>query len=122
MGLFSFLNDSILRMDLLSSSPSFRVRKEPNYETIFGGIFSFLMMGGFAYVLYLQFVAMLSYEQITYSQGLADDINSDTTITSLRFAVSIDGVDLTANTKKFIYKLYQNSIVTVNGTPTQVKS
>ena len=80
------------------------------------------MMGGFAYVLYLQFVAMLSYEQITYSQGLADDINSDTTITSLRLAVSIDGVDLTANTKKFIYKLYQNSIVTVNGRPTQVKS
>ena len=73
-------------------------------------------------MLYLQFVAMLSYEQITYSQGLADDINSDTTITSLRFAVSIDGVDLTANTKKFIYKLYQNSIVTVNGRPTQVKS
>lgn len=65
---------------------------------------------------------MFSYEQITYSQGLSDDINSDTTITDLRMAVSIDGVDLTANTKKFIYTLYQNSIVTVNGVPTQVKT
>lgn len=80
------------------------------------------MMGGFAYVLYLQFIAMLSYEQITYSQGMADDITSDNTITDIRFAVSIDGVDLTANPKKFIYKLYQNSIVTVNGMPTQVKT
>jgi hypothetical protein len=64
---------------------------------------------------------MFTYEQITYSQGVSDNIDSDSSITSIQFAVSIDGVDLTASPKKFIYQLYQNSIATVNGTPTVVK-
>jgi len=78
MGLKDFVHKTILRMDLLSTSPGFRVRSESNYETIFGGIFSFLIMGGFAYVLYIQFVSMFNNLQITYSQGLSDDITSDT--------------------------------------------
>ena len=77
MGLKDFMHKTVLRMDLFSTSPSFRVRSEPNYETIFGGIFSFLIMGGFGYVLYLQFVSMFNNLQITYNQGIADDITSD---------------------------------------------
>jgi hypothetical protein len=122
MGLLDLFRDSVLRMDLMSASPSFRVRKEPNYETIFGGIFSFLIMAGFSYVLYLQFQQMFSYEQITYSQGLSDDVTSDSSITQIQMAVSIDGVDLTANPKKFIYLLNQNTIALVNGVPTIVKT
>lgn len=122
MGLLTLLKDSILRMDLISSSPTLRVRKESNYETIFGGILSFFTMIAAGYFLYVQFVQMLTYQQITYSQGVSDDIESDSSIDSLQFAVSIDGVDLTASPKKFIYLLFQNSIVTVNGTPTVVKT
>jgi hypothetical protein len=53
MGAIDFLQSTILRMDLLSSTASFRVRKQPSYETIFGGIFSLLLMTGFTYVLAL---------------------------------------------------------------------
>jgi hypothetical protein len=37
-------------------------------------------------------------------------------------AVSIDGVDLTMNTKKFMYFLDQNTMQVVNGTPKFVKT
>jgi len=40
----------------------------------------------------------------------------------LQLAVSIDGVDLSDNTKKFIFFLKQNRIASVNGTPTIVKT
>jgi hypothetical protein len=122
MGLRDFAQRTVLRMDLLSTSPSFRVRGQPNYETFCGGIFSLLIMCGFAYVLYLQFVSMFSNLQITYSQGLSDDITSESSITSVRMAVSIDGVDLSANTKKFMHFLNHISIQTINGLPTQVST
>lgn len=122
MGLLTLLRDTILRMDLISCSPTFRVRKEPNYETIFGGLLSLVTMIAAGYFMYLQFVDMFTYQQITYSQGISDDVDSDSSITSIQFAVSIDNVDLTASPKKFIYQLYQNSVVTVNGTPTTTKT
>lgn len=40
----------------------------------------------------------------------------------MQLAVSIDGVDLSDNTKKFIFFLKQNRIASVNGTPTIVKT
>lgn len=122
MGLFTLLRNSILRMDLMSSSPTLRVRGQSSYETIFGGLLSLVTMVAAVYFLYLQFVSMFTYQSITYSQGVSDDIDSDSSITSIQFAVSIDGVDLTTTPRKFIYQLYQNSIATVNGTPTVVKT
>ena len=60
MGIRDFFHNTILRMDLLSSPPSLRVRQQPSYETFFGGIFSFLLMVGFGYVLYIQFQNMVN--------------------------------------------------------------
>lgn len=122
MGFKDFMHNTVLRMDLLSTSPSFRVRGEGNYETVFGGLFSFLIMGGFAYVLYIQFVSMFNNLQITYSQGVSDDITSDSSISSIQMAVSIDGVDFSASTKKFMHFLNHVSISPVNGTPTMVST
>lgn len=122
MGFKAFIQNTVLRMDLLSTSPSFRVRGEGNYETIFGGLFSFLMMSGFAYVLYIQFVSMFSNLLITYSQGVADDITSDSSINSIQMAVSIDGVDFSVSPKKFRCLLNHISISPVNGIPTMVST
>jgi len=57
---------------------------------------------------------------ITYTQGLSDDISSDSTITDVRFAVAIDGVDLSATTMKFVILFGQVSTITTNGTPIEV--
>jgi len=54
MGLKDFFKNSFLRMDMLSASPTFRTRKEPNFETIFGGILSIIIMLIFAFILYIQ--------------------------------------------------------------------
>ena len=43
-------------------------------------------------------------------------------MSNLQLAVYIDGVDLSDNTKKFIFFLKQNRIASVNGTPTIVKT
>lgn len=67
MTAFDFLQSTILRMDLLSSSASFRVRKQPSYETIFGGIFSLFLMIGFIYVLAIQLQNMFDKLEITYT-------------------------------------------------------
>lgn len=122
MGLKDFMHNTVLRMDLLSASPSLRVRNESNYETVCGGLFSLLIMGGFGYVLYLQFVSMFNYQQITYSQGLSDDITSDTSISSIQMAVSIDGIDFSSSTKKFMHFLNHVSIQPVNGVPTMIST
>lgn len=123
MGFKDFMHNTVLRMDLLSASPGLRVRGEGNYETVFGGFFSFLIMGGFAYVLYIQFVSMFNNLSITYSQGVSDDIASDSSISSIQMAVSIEGVDFSASTKKFMPFLFHVSISPViNGTPKTVKS
>jgi hypothetical protein len=65
---------------------------------------------------------MFSNLQISYSQGLSDDVTSDGSISSIQLAVSIDGVDLTASPKKFIYFLNQISITAANGPPTVTKT
>ena len=50
---------------------------------------------------------MLNKLSITYSQSLSDDISSDSSITDLQFAISIEGIDLTNNPRKFIFSLQQ---------------
>ena len=59
MGLKDFVKNTIWRIDLLSSAPTFRVRQQPSYETIFGGILSIVIMGMFYFFLYLQLSEMM---------------------------------------------------------------
>lgn len=74
MGLRDLLTNTIYRMDLLSSTPCFRTRKEPSYETMIGGILSFFLMGLFGYFLYLQMSSMFDKLSITYTSGLEDNV------------------------------------------------
>jgi hypothetical protein len=111
---------TLRKMDLLSTPATFRIRKEPQYETVFGGFLSFAIMCLFGYLLYSQFSDMLNNLNITYSQGMADNISSDSSISDVRFAVAIDGVDLSASTMKFVILFGQVSIAPINGTPTEV--
>lgn len=104
---FEFLESTILRMDLLSSSPTFRVRKQSSYETIFGGLFSLLIMIGFTYVLALQLQDMFDHLSITYSSGISDNVDSTSSISKLQLAVSIEGVDLSVSPRKFFFQLEQ---------------
>lgn len=122
MGLKDFFRNTVMRMDLLSASPSLRVRQQPQYETVLGGFISFSIMCFFGYILYSQFVDMFSKLDISYSQGLQDDLDSDTTISGVQFAVAIDGVDLSVTPRKFQFLLSQTSIAPINGTPAKVSS
>ena len=70
-----------------------------------------LIMGAFGYTLYLQLVTMMNKLSITYSQGMSDDISSDSSITDIQMAVSIEGVDLSLTPRKFIFELKQESII-----------
>jgi hypothetical protein len=76
----------------------------------------------FGYILYTQFVTMFSKLDISYSQGLSDDLASETSISDLQFAVAIDGVDLSVTPRKFQFLLSQTSIAPINGTPTKISS
>jgi len=111
MKLKELLTNTILRMDLLSTTPCFRTRQSPQFETIFGGILSFIIMGLFTYFLYLQLDSMFNNLTITYTSGLSDDISSSTSISQFPFAISIQDVNLGEKPRKFIFLLYQNSIV-----------
>ena len=44
--------NTLLRMDLLSASPTFRTKKEAHIEIICGGIMSIIIMGIFSYFLF----------------------------------------------------------------------
>lgn len=74
-------------------------------------------MFAFASILYIQLTDMFGKLTITYSQGLSDDISSDNSLTDVKFAVSIDGVDLSASPKQFRFFLYQVELVPTNTTP-----
>lgn len=115
MGFRSFMSKTIMRMDLLSATPTFRTRNESQYETIFGGVLSLMIMIAAFYVMYVQFVDMVNNLQITYSTGISEDIDSSTTVSDIQFAVTIGGVNLAQSPKKFIFQLYQISIVAGNG-------
>jgi len=60
-------------------------------------------MGCFGYMLYNQLDLMMNKLSITYSQGMSDDISSETSITDIQLAVSIEGLDLSATPRKFIF-------------------
>lgn len=47
MDLNDLIENSILRMDLLSATPSFRTRKPPAYEIILGCLLSIVVLGTF---------------------------------------------------------------------------
>ena len=68
------LQNTIWRCDLLSSPPTFRIRQQPVYETVFGGILSIIVLGVFYYFLYLQLSDMLNKLTISYNSGLNDNI------------------------------------------------
>lgn len=77
----------------------------------------------FAYILYIQLADMFSKLTITYEQGLSDDLSSDNSLSSIRFAVSIDGVDLSASAKKFRFLMEQVELGGVaNGMPSFKRS
>ena len=46
---------------------------------------------------------------ITYSEGFSEDISSENSISDIRFAVSIDDIDLRSMPRKFLFNLYQIS-------------
>ena len=64
-------------------------------------------MIGFTYVLALQLQDMFNRLSITYSSGVSDNIESTTSISKIQLAVSIDGVDLSINPRRFIFQLEQ---------------
>ena len=117
MGLKDLVKNTIWRIDLLSAPPTFRTRQQPAYESLFGGIVSIIVLGVFYYFLYVQLSDMFQKLTITYNTGVSDDVSSTSAITSFPMAVSIDGVDLGATPKKFIFFLYQNKIVKNSGGP-----
>jgi hypothetical protein len=61
------IQNTIWRIDLLSAPPTFRVRQQPAYESIFGGIVSIIVLGVFYYFLYLQLSDMFNKLTITYN-------------------------------------------------------
>lgn len=89
MGFGDFLRESVLRSDLLSASPTFRIRKQPVFETISGGIISMVILAVTYYFLFVQMSSMINNLTITYSQGVDDNVHSTSAISSLPFAVSI---------------------------------
>ena len=103
MGLKDLIKNSIWRMDLLSAPPTLRTRQQAAYETIFGGILSIIILGAFYYFLYLQLSDMINKLTISYSAGTDDNVHSTSSITSFPFAVSVEGVDLSVNPKKFMF-------------------
>lgn len=60
---------------------------------------------------------MLNKLTITYSSGVTDDVTSSSAITSFPMAVSIEGVNLGATPKNFIFYMYQYKIVKNSGGP-----
>ena len=89
MGFKELIRDTIWRCDVLSATPTLRVRQQAAYETIFGGVLSILVMGVFYYFLYLQMFDMLNKLTISYSSGLSDNVSSTSSLSSIPFAVSI---------------------------------
>lgn len=63
----------------------------------------------FTYILYVQLYYMYNNLSITYAEALSENISSEDTISDVKIAISIDGVDLTVNPKKFLFNLYQIS-------------
>ncbi len=61
----SFIKTSILRADLFAAQPSNRVRGEPVFETLFGGILSILLMGSFIGVFFQSILNVLNKVEIT---------------------------------------------------------
>ena len=94
---------------MLSATPTFRTRKEAKYQTMFGGLLSLIIMGIFTYILYVQLYFMLNDLSITYSEALSEDISSEDTISDIKIAISIDGVDLSLSPKPFSFNLLQVS-------------
>jgi hypothetical protein len=76
MGFKDLALNTIWRIDLLSASPTFRTRKQPAYETVFGGLLSVIVLGVFYYFLYYEMNLMLNNMTITYSQGVEEDVGS----------------------------------------------
>ena len=67
MGLRDFIRNTIWRMDLLCAPNILRVRGEPDYETICGGIFSLLIMASFIAIFATSLIDVLNKIEITYS-------------------------------------------------------
>ena len=78
-------------------------------------------MIGFTYVLALQLQDMFNRLSITYSSGVSDNIESTTSISKIQLAVSIDGVDLSINPRRFIFQLEQVQMGNQNGSVVFVK-
>lgn len=115
MGFKDLITDALYRVDILSTTASFRTRKQPYYETIAGGLFSIIIMGVFIYFLYIHMLDMFQKLDITYTDAEVDEVTSTSSITSFPFAIFINGVDLSALPRKFMVNLHQNKIVSTLG-------
>jgi hypothetical protein len=115
MGIKQLITNTLLRVDVLSTPPTFRTRKEPAYETIAGGVLSLGIMAFFCYFLYISLSQMLQKLDITYTQAQQDNVQSTSAISTFPFALGIEGVNLSALPRKFIVSLTQNRIIRDEG-------
>ena len=76
--LFKILNgakQTIMRCDLLACAPTLRVRGEPAYESIFGGVLSILVMGFFGAIAVINLIDV--FEKVEISSTMTSTDNTD---------------------------------------------
>lgn len=115
MGLKDLCRNTILRMDMLCAPNILRVRGEPDYETMCGGIFSLVIMAAFGAIFYSSLMNVLNKMEINYHTSFADDTTSEASINSIQFAIGIDDVDFSATPWQFTIMLKQVNLTTGGG-------
>lgn len=64
------LRDLVLRFDLFAAAPTFRVRKQPDYETLGCGFLSLVMVLTFAGIFATQIIDVLNKADVTATVNL----------------------------------------------------
>ena len=102
-----FVGNAISKIDFFSAFTSFRVRGQPIYQTVFGGLCSIIIIVAFFGLFSQNLFDTLKKQNITYTQNVYADLTLDNTINYTGLMVGISGVDLTVNTGIFNITLWQ---------------
>ena len=111
-GAINGMKQAILRCDLLACSPTLRVRGEPAYESILGGLLSITIMSFFIVIFFQSFLEVLDRVDISAQMSSTDQTESTYDVSDLQFAVGIQDVQLGGTARYFDIYMEQ---VTISG-------
>ena len=101
MGILDKLKVVVYRADLFSSNTTLRMRGEPNYESICGGMVSLIIIIAFGSIFFGTFIEVITKATVNSKTQSSENLDTSEVFSEFFFAIGVDSQDFSSGLEDF---------------------